>query len=54
LADTYLALKEIDNARKELDFILNMESDDLWVSGVNDNKRYAKEMLKKKQFRKNK
>jgi tetratricopeptide (TPR) repeat protein len=54
LADTYLALKEIDNARKELDFILNMESDDRWVSGVNDNKRDAKEMLKKKQFRMNK
>jgi tetratricopeptide (TPR) repeat protein len=54
LADTYLALKEIDNARKELDFILNMESDDRWVSGVNDNKKLAKEMLKKKQFRKNK
>jgi len=31
-----------------------MESDDRWVSGVNDNKRDAKEMLKKKQFRKNK
>jgi len=54
LADTYLALKEIDNARKELDFILNMESDDSWVSGVNDNKRNAKEMLKKKKFRMNK
>ncbi|MCK4793507.1 MAG: tetratricopeptide repeat protein [Desulfobacteraceae bacterium] len=54
LADTYLALKEIDNARKELDFILNMESDDRWVSVVNDNKRDVKEMLKKKQFRKNK
>ncbi len=53
LADTYLALKEIDNARKELDFILNMESDDRCVSGVNDNNRNAKEMLKKKQFRKN-
>ena len=31
-----------------------MESDDRLVSGVNDNKREAKEMLKKKQFRKNK
>jgi hypothetical protein len=31
-----------------------MESDGGWVSGVNDNKRDVKEMLKKKQFRKNK
>jgi hypothetical protein len=31
-----------------------MESDDRWVSVVNDNKRDVKEMLKKKQFRKNK
>jgi tetratricopeptide (TPR) repeat protein len=54
LADTYLALKEIDNARKELEVILNMESNDRWISGVNINKRNAKEMLKKKQFRRNK
>jgi tetratricopeptide (TPR) repeat protein len=54
LADTYLALKEIDKARKQLDFILNMESDDSWVSGINDNKRKAREMLKKKKFRMNK
>lgn len=52
LADTYLGLKEVDKAREELDFILNMESDDRWVSGVNDCKKDAEEMLKKKQFQK--
>ena len=52
LADTYLALKEVEKARKELEFILNMESDDRWISGVNDCKKDAEEMLKKKQFNK--
>ena len=52
LADTYLSLDEVDNARKELDFILNLESDDRWVSGVNNTKKDAKEMLEGKQFRK--
>ncbi len=52
LADTYLGLKEVDKARGELDFILNLESDDRWVSGVNDCKKDAEEMLKKKQFQK--
>ncbi|MDH4257854.1 MAG: TRAP transporter TatT component family protein [Candidatus Aminicenantes bacterium] len=52
LADTYLALKEVEKARTELEFILNLESDDRWVSGVNDCKKDAEEMLKKKQFQK--
>lgn len=52
LADTYLALKEVEKARAELEFILNMESDDRWIAGVNDCKKDAEAMLKKKQFQK--
>lgn len=52
LADTYLSLKEVEKSRQELDFVMNMEPDDRWVSGVNSTKKDAAEMLKKKQFRK--
>lgn len=52
LADTYLAQKEVDKARTELEFILNMQADDRWVTGVNDCKKDAQEMLEKKQFKK--
>jgi len=52
LADTYLAQKEIEKARAELEFILNMEADDRWITGVNDCKKDAEEMLGKKQFQK--
>jgi tetratricopeptide (TPR) repeat protein len=52
LAETYLSLNEVENARKELDFILELESDDRWVSGVNDTKKDAEELLKKKKFQK--
>jgi len=52
LADTYLALKEVEKAREELEYVLSMESDSRWISGVNDCKKDAEEMLKKKKFRK--
>jgi tetratricopeptide (TPR) repeat protein len=52
LADTYLSLKEVEKSRQELDFVMNMEPDDRWVSGVNSTKKDAAEMLNKKQFRK--
>ncbi len=52
LADTYLAKKEVEKARTELEFILNMEPDDRWITGVNDCKKDAEEMLEKKQFQK--
>lgn len=51
LADTYLSLKEVEKSRQELDFVMNMEPDDRWVSGINNAKKDAAEMLKKKQFR---
>lgn len=53
LADTYLALKEVDKAREELEYVLNMEVDPRWVSGVDDCKEDAKQMLQKKEFGKN-
>jgi len=55
LADTYLALKEYDKAREELEFVLNMESDPCWISSVTEEqKAEAKEMLQKKEFKKKK
>ncbi len=52
IAHTYFALDEIEKSRKELEFVLNMESDDRWVSGINDAKKDAEELLKKKKFHK--
>lgn len=51
LADTYLALKEVEKARSELEYVLAMEPDPLWITGVDEYKEEAKERLKKKQFR---
>ncbi len=48
LADTLLSLKEQDKARQELEYVLSMESDPRWVSGVDDYKEDAKKMLQKK------
>lgn len=52
LADTYFAMNEIEKSRKELEFVLSMESDDRWVSGINDTKKDAEELLQKKKFHK--
>ncbi len=52
IGHTYYALKEIEKSRKELEFVLSMESDDRWVSGINDAKEDAEELLKKKKFHK--
>lgn len=54
LADTYLALKEVEKAREELEYVLSMESDSCWISGVDVCKETAKEMLKNKKFKKKK
>jgi len=54
LAETYLALKEVDKAKAELEYVLNIESDDRWVSGVEDCKEDARTLLKDKKFRKKK
>jgi len=52
LADTYLALKERDKGREELEYVLNMESDQRWISGIEESKEEAKRMLQSKKFRK--
>jgi tetratricopeptide (TPR) repeat protein len=54
LADTYLALKEIDKAREELEYVLSRESNPCWVAGVDKNKVKAEKMLQNKKFKKNK
>lgn len=51
LADTYLELKEKEKARAELEAILELESDSLWVSGVDEIKEEAEKMLQGKEFK---
>lgn len=51
LADTYLSLKEIDKAREELEYVLNMESDPRWVSGIEGQKEEARKMLQRKELK---
>jgi tetratricopeptide (TPR) repeat protein len=55
LADTYLALDQVEKARAELEFILNMEADPNDPSQVAElpgHKEQAKKMFEKKEFRK--
>lgn len=52
LAETLLKHKEIDQAREELEYVLNMDDDPRWVLGIMESKEMARELLKKKQFRK--
>lgn len=51
LADTYLAFKEVDKAREELELVISMEPDPRWVSGADEYKAEAKKMLQGKEFR---
>lgn len=48
LADTLLSQDEVAKAREELEFVLSMESDPRWISGVDECKEEAKKMLQKK------
>jgi tetratricopeptide (TPR) repeat protein len=50
LADTLLCFKEVDKAREELEFVLSMEPDSRWISGVEYCKKQAKKMLQEKEF----
>ena len=52
LADTLLSQDEVDKAREELEFVLSMEPDPRWISGVEECKEDAKKMLQKKAFAK--
>ncbi len=52
LADTLLSHKEVDKAKEELEYVLSMESDPRWISGIDECKEDAKKMLQKKAFTK--
>jgi len=52
LAETYLAKDKIEEARAELEFVLNMDPDPRWVVGLEHAKQDAEELLKDKKFRK--
>jgi tetratricopeptide (TPR) repeat protein len=51
LAETLLALKEKDQAKVELEYVVNMESDSRWYFAVDENKELARELLNSKKFR---
>jgi tetratricopeptide (TPR) repeat protein len=50
LADTYLALKDIQKAREELEFVMAMEPDPKLIPETAEEKVMAKERLKAKEF----
>jgi tetratricopeptide (TPR) repeat protein len=51
LAETYLALKEKHKAKEELEYVMNMESDDRWLYAIDENKEVARELLNSKKFK---
>jgi tetratricopeptide (TPR) repeat protein len=52
LAETYLALKEKDKAKEELDYVMKMESDNRWYYAIDEKKEVANELLNSKKFKK--
>jgi tetratricopeptide (TPR) repeat protein len=52
LAETLLDHKRIEDARAELEYILNVPDDPHWVAAIQENKAAAQELLKHKKFRK--
>jgi len=54
LADTYLSLDEVEKARQELEFVINMEPDPILVPETMEEKELARKMLKRKEFQKKK
>jgi len=54
LADTLLKHKEIEKAREELEYVLNMEDDPRWIVDIARSKKDAEELLKDKKFREKK
>lgn len=52
LADTYLALKDVQKAREELDFVIAMEPDPSLIPETAQEKDMARDKLKGKEFRK--
>jgi tetratricopeptide (TPR) repeat protein len=51
LADTYLALKDVQKARAELEFVIAMEPDPSLIPETADEKVMARDRLKAKEFR---
>ncbi|MFQ6109495.1 MAG: tetratricopeptide repeat protein [Candidatus Aminicenantales bacterium] len=54
LAETYMDLKEIEKAREELEYVLNMAPDPRWITAVDELKEEAGKLLQHKKFRKKK
>ena len=52
LAETLMGLKEIEKAREELEFVLNMEDDPRWLPAITECKMEARDLSKDKKFRK--
>jgi tetratricopeptide (TPR) repeat protein len=52
LAETYLAKDRVNDAKAELEYVLNMPDDPRWVASVAEAKRDAEELLKHKKFKK--
>jgi tetratricopeptide (TPR) repeat protein len=52
LAETLLKHDKADEAREELEYVLNMDDDPRWVLGIEESKEMARELLKDKKFRK--
>jgi len=52
LGETRLAMKEIEKSRAELEYVLNIEDDDRWITDIKESKETARELLKNKKFRK--
>jgi len=52
LGETFLAIKEIEKSRAELEYVLNNEDDARWITDIKESKETARELLKHKKFRK--
>jgi len=51
LGETYLALNQIEEARKELEYVMQLPDSPLWTTDVADSKRDARKLLESKKFK---
>jgi len=54
LGETLMGLKDIEGARAELEYVMNMDDDPRWKLSITDSKVMAADLLKNKKFRKKK
>lgn len=54
LAETLLSKDRVEEAREELEFLLDMEPDPRWVAGIEECKEDARKLLQHKKFQKKK